>query len=258
MGEQMRRLARPYGVLFAIALVMAVVARLGLFAADVTGVLAYDYISASDVPVLDVVCSILTGSAFVAFLAAAGLALCVSCAGAVLYGALFERGCALAGSNGSDGGGAPGAPGAVKPCPKTAFLWGWATALVALICLFVVMSGIFSPVQVSSMSSKLPAAQVLVLALVVFAAFLGTLLAAAAMTVCACVARARARRGRLGANLVIAALACGMVVAALTVGTFSAINVVGINAAAAGGWFAVDIVANLIILFAAYVLTKRA
>ncbi len=255
MGEQMRRLARPYGVLFAIALVMAVVARLGLFAADVTGVLAYDYISASDVPVLDVVCSILTGSAFVAFLAAAGLALCVSCAGAVLYGALFERGCALAGSNGSDGG---GAPGAVKPCPKTAFLWGWATALVALICLLVVMSGIFSPVQVSSISSKLPAAPVLVLALVVFAAFLGTLLAAAAMTVCACVARARARRGRLGANLVIAALACGMVVAALTVGTFSAINVVGINAAAAGGWFAVDITANLIILFAAYVLTKRA
>lgn len=251
----MRRLARPYGALFAIALVMAVVARLGLFAADVTGVLAYDYISASDVPVLDVVCSILTGSAFVAFLAAAGLALCVSCAGAVLYGALFERGCALAGSNGSDGG---GAPGAVKPCPKTAFLWGWATALVALICLLVVVSGIFSPVQVSSMSSKLPAAPVLVLALVVFAAFLGTLLAAAAMTVCACVARARARRGRLGANLVIAALACGMVVAALTVGTFSAINVVGINAAAAGGWFAVDITANLIILFAAYVLTKRA
>ncbi len=255
MGEQMRRLARPYGVLFAIGLVMAVVARLGLFAADVTGVLAYDYISASDVPVLDVVCSILTGSAFVAFLAAAGLALCVSCAGAVLYGALFERGCALAGSNGSDGG---GAPGAVKPCPKTAFLWGWATALVALICLLVVMSGIFSPVQVSSMSSKLPAAPVLVLALVVFAAFLGTLLAAAAMTVCACVARARARHGRLGANLVIAALACGMVVAALTVGTFSAINVVGISAAAAGGWFAVDITANLIILFAAYVLTKRA
>lgn len=251
----MRRLARPYGVLFAIALVMAVVARLGLFAADVTGVLAYDYISASDVPVPDVVCSILTGSAFVAFLAAAGLALCVSCAGAVLYGALFERGCALAGSNGSDGG---GAPGAVKPCPKTAFLWGWATALVALICLLVVVSGIFSPVQVSSMSSKLPAAPVLVLALVVFAAFLGTLLAAAAMTVCACVARARARRGRLGANLVIAALACGMVVAALTVGTFSAINVVGISAAAAGGWFAVDITANLIILFAAYVLTKRA
>ena len=251
----MRRLARPYGVLFAIALVMAVVARLGLFAADVTGVLAYDSISASDVPVPDVVCSILTGSAFVAFLAAAGLALCVSCAGAVLYGALFERGCALAGSNGSDGG---GAPGAVKPCPKTAFLWGWATALVALICLLVVVSGIFSPVQVSSMSSKLPAAPVLVLALVVFAAFLGTLLAAAAMTVCACVARARARRGRLGANLVIAALACGMVVAALTVGTFSAINVVGISAAAAGGWFAVDITANLIILFAAYVLTKRA
>ncbi len=232
MGEQMRRLARPYGVLFAIALVMAVVARLGLFAADVTGVLAYDYISASDVPVLDVVCSILTGSAFVAFLAAAGLALCVSCAGAVLYGALFERGCALAGSNGSDGG---GAPGAVKPCPKTAFLWGWATALVALICLLVVIGRIFSPVQVSSISSKLPAAPVLVLALVVFAAFLGTLLAAAAMTVCACVARARARRGRLGANLVIAALACGMVVAALTVGTFSAINVVGINAAVAGG-----------------------
>ena len=92
-------------------------------------VLAFDYISASGVPVLDVICSILTGSAFVAFLFAAGLALCVSTAGAVLDGALASR---------AEGDLAL----AARPRPLTAFLWGWATALVALACLVVVVLGI--------------------------------------------------------------------------------------------------------------------
>ena len=71
MKESMRAMARPYGILFAMALVVAVLARVGLAIMDATGWLSYDYISASGVPMLDVVCSILTGSAFVAFLFAA-------------------------------------------------------------------------------------------------------------------------------------------------------------------------------------------
>ena len=66
---------RPYAVLFALALVIAILGRIGLGIAASTGILAFDYISASDVPILDVICSILTGSAFVGFLFAAGLAL---------------------------------------------------------------------------------------------------------------------------------------------------------------------------------------
>ena len=233
MKEQMKAMARPYGTLFLIALAVALVGRVGLAAMDLTGTLSYDYISAAGVPILDVVCSILTGSALVAFMYAASLA--VSTAGVALYGLLFSRG--------------EGAPAR----PATAFLWGWATALVALACLLVTVSGILSAVQVASMSSKLPGAPVLVLALVGFAAFIGTLLGAASMVVCACLARKRPGRA-----LVLAALGCGLVVMALTVGTFAAINTANINLAAVGGWFAADIAVNLVILFGANALVKKA
>ena len=52
----MRTMARPYAILFAIALVVALLARIGLAAMDAAGWLAYDYISASGVPMLDVIC----------------------------------------------------------------------------------------------------------------------------------------------------------------------------------------------------------
>lgn len=92
MKDSMRTMARPYAILFAIALVVALLARIGLAVMDAAGWLAYDYISASGVPMLDVICSILTGSAFVAFLFAAALTLMVSTAGAVLQAALFAKG----------------------------------------------------------------------------------------------------------------------------------------------------------------------
>ena len=134
MKEQLKGMARPYAMLFLMALAVAVVGRIGLAAMDLSGALAYDYISASGVPILDVVCSILTGSAFMAFLFLASLAMVLSTAGVALHGLLFAR----------------GVPGAGKPA--TAFLWGWATALAAIVCLFVVLSGILSGVQVHSMS----------------------------------------------------------------------------------------------------------
>ena len=90
--NDMKAMARPFLTLYAMALVIAILARIGLTVAGGTGVLAFDYISASGVPILDVICSILTGSAFVAFLFAAGLALVVSTAGPVLYGVLAARG----------------------------------------------------------------------------------------------------------------------------------------------------------------------
>ena len=113
MLQHMKGMARPYATLFVLALVVAVVARIGLAVMDVTGTLAYDYISAADVPMLDVICSILTGSTFVAFMFLAGLVLVISTAGVALYGFLYERGYAGAGK------------------PAMAFLWGWATALAA-------------------------------------------------------------------------------------------------------------------------------
>lgn len=61
MKEQLKDMARPYAMLFLIALAVAIVGRIGLAVMDLTGTLSYDYISAADVPILDVVCSILTG-----------------------------------------------------------------------------------------------------------------------------------------------------------------------------------------------------
>lgn len=231
MRADMKSMARPFLTLYAIALVIALLGRIGLTVAGATGVLAFDYISASGVPILDVICSILTGSAFVAFLFAAGLALCVSTAGAVLYGALVARG---------EGQARPG----------TAFLWGWATALVALVCLVVVVLGILSAVQVGSMSSKLPGLPVIVVGVVGFAAFLGTLLGAASMVVCACVARFRAGRS-LEVSLVVATAVCGLAVMVLTLGTFSALNVASVSLPVLGGWFAADLAVNLAMLFGA-------
>ena len=241
--KDMKAMARPFLALYAMALVIALLGRIGLAVAGDTGVLAFDYISASGVPVLDVICSILTGSAFVAFLFAAGLALCVSTAGAVLYGALASR-----------AEGDAGAP-AVRPRPLTAFLWGWATALVALVCLVVVL-GILSAVQVGSMSSKLPGLPIIVVGVIGFAAFLGTLLGAASMVVCACVARWRAGYS-LELSLIAAVALCGAVVAALTVGTFSALNVASISLPALSGWFAADVVANVAMLFGAKVYADK-
>ncbi len=235
MKESMRAMARPYGILFAMALVVAVLARVGLAIMDATGWLSYDYISASGVPMLDVVCSILTGSAFVAFLFAAALTLMVPAAGVALQALLFAKG--------TLGAGKPGA----------AFLWGWAAAAVSLVCLLVVASGILSGVQVGSMSSKLPGAGVLLVAAVVFTAFIGTLLGAAAQVVCACMARAG---GRASWNLVGAAAACGAVVMVLTVLTFAAINTASPNLAAVGGLFALDAAVNVAVLLVAARFTK--
>ena len=221
MKTQMKAMARPYVTLFGMALIVAVVARIGLGVMDATGALAYDYISASDVAILDTICSILTGSAFVAFMFAASLALTLSVAGVALYAAIARR---------EDG----------QASAASAFLWGWATALVAIVCLVIVGGGILSAVQVGSMSSKLPGTGVLVVAAIVFAAFLGTL----------CVRRAKTSK-RACVNLLVACAVCGLAVMVLTVGTFSTLNHVSIDTSALGVWFAADAIVNIAMLLAA-------
>ena len=226
MKTQMKAMARPYVTLFGMALIVAVVARIGLGIMDAIGALAYDYISASDVAILDTICSILTGSAFVAFMFAASLALTLSVAGVALYAAIARR-----------------AGGQVSAA--SAFLWGWATALVAIVCLVIVGGGILSAVQVGSMSSKLPGTGVLVVA-----AFLGTLLGAASMVAVVCVRRAKTSK-RACVNLLVACAVCGLAVMVLTVGTFSTLNHVSIDTSALGMWFAADAIVNIAMLLAA-------
>lgn len=231
MKTQMKAMARPYLTLFGMALIVAVVARVGLGIMDATGALAYDYISASDVAILDTICSILTGSAFVAFMFAASLALTLSVAGVALYAAIARR----------EGG---------QASAVSAFLWGWATALVAIVCLVIVGGGILSVVQVGSMGSKLPGTGVLVVAVIVFAAFLGTLLGAASLVAVACVRRAKTPK-RACVNLLVACAVCGLAVMVLTVGTFSTLNHVSIDTSALGMWFAADAIVNIVMLLVA-------
>ena len=88
-------------------------------------------------------------------------------------------------------------------------------------------------------------------------AVIGTLLGAASMVVCACLARAENEK-RAGWNLVAATAGCGFAVMVLTVGTFSAINTASINMGVVGMWFAADVVANLGMLFGASALVKKA
>ena len=116
--------------------------------------------------------------------------------------------------------------------------------------------GILSAVQVGSMSSKLPGLPIIVVGVIGFAAFLGTLLGAVSMVVCACVARWRAGYS-LELSLIAAVALCGAVVAALTVGTFSALNAASISLPALGGWFAADVVANVAMLFGAKVYADK-
>ncbi len=238
MAKLMKDMARPYAGLFAIALVIAILARIGLWIMDMTGAIAYDYISASGVAILDVVCSILTGSAFVAFIFAGSLALTLSTAGVALYGYLTRR-------------------DAIPAHPGTAFLWGWATAFVAVACLLIVASGILSGVQVASMSSKLPGALALFAAVVAFSAFIGTLLAAASLVVHACLMRAESPCA-LAKNLVIATVLCGVVAMLLTVGTFASINTVSVDGMCAGGWLVADVAANAAMAAVAWRLAKNA
>ena len=162
---------------------------------------------------------------------AASLALTLSVAGVALYAAIARReGC--------------------QASAASAFLWGWATALVAIVCLVIVGGGILSAVQVGSMSSKLPGTGVLVVAAIVFAAFLGTLLGAASMVAVACVRRAKTSK-RACVNLLVACAVCGLVVMVLTVGTFSTLNHVSIDTSALGVWFAADAIVNIAMLLAA-------
>lgn len=238
MLKQMKDMAAPYATLFAMALVVAVIARVGLMVMDITGALSYDYISAANVPILDVICSILTGSAFVAFLFLAALVLGISLAGVALQGLLYAQGNAGAGR------------------PSTMFLWGWATALIAIVCAVVVGGGILSAVQVGSMSSKLPSIPVMLMGALVFAAFMGTLLAAASAVVCACVAYSK-KDGRLGRRLVVATAVCGLIVMVLTVGTFSALNTASMQLPVLMGWIVGDIAVNIGLMFTASTLMKR-
>lgn len=111
----------------------------------------------------------------------------------------------------------------------------------------IVADGILSGVQVASMSSKMPGLPVMVAGVIAFAAFIGTLLAAASMVVHACIVRSGSACS-LARSLLLATAGCGFVVMLLTVGTFSALNGVSVSVPYVLGWLAADLAANAAIV----------
>lgn len=87
----MKDVRRSFLALFGVALVVAVVGRIGLAVMDLAGVLTYDYIAASTGTLLNQVCSALTGPALVAFMALGGMVCALAVAAPMLYGYWFQR-----------------------------------------------------------------------------------------------------------------------------------------------------------------------
>lgn len=231
MKENIKQIYKPYLQLFSLGLIIAVLARIGLAVMANLGIHSFDYISATDVPTLEVICSVLTGSALVAFMFVCGLVLSMSLAVVVLFVILYKKGRAAA-------------------APGLAFLVGWIGTIAVIICAAVVASGIFSPVQISSMSSKLPATPVIVLGLIVFAAVIGTLLAAAMLVICACLSKNEGTP-KYGWNLLLWEAVCGILVMICTIGVFASINTSSVSGAAAGGWLVASVVVNVAIMLVA-------
>ena len=84
MEARMKDVRRSFLALFGVALVVAVVGRIGLAVMDLAGVLTYDYIAASTGTLLNQVCSALTGPALVAFMALGGMVCALAVAAALV------------------------------------------------------------------------------------------------------------------------------------------------------------------------------
>lgn len=239
MTISMKEVRRSYLTLFAIALIVAIIGRIGLAVMDLTGVLTYDYIAASTGTLLNQVCSALTGPAFMAFMFVAGLVLVLSTAGVALYGLCYGKGAQSLAQ------------------PKWALAAGGATTLAALVCMLVPASAIMSSVQIASMKTKLTMDGGMLFMGLMFLVAITTLLAAASLVVCACVARAKTG-SQLEKNLVVATAVCGLIVMVLTVCTFASINVAHLDGMTCALWFALDAVVNVGMIAGATLLIRKA
>jgi len=238
MKQRLKEVRFSFLMLYGIALAVAIVGRVGLAVMDLNGILTYDYIAASTGTLLNQICSALTGPALFGFMFVAALALTCSAAGTALYGYWFAHGTS-----------------ALKS-PLRALLYGAATTVASLVCAIIPASGVMSAVQIASMRTKLHMDVGVAVMGVAFFVAIATLLAAAALVVCACFARAKSVR-RAGVNLLAAALLCGLVVSVLTAFTFATVNVATLDGWASATWFGIDTIVNIVMLTAAALLSRK-
>ncbi|MEG1253891.1 MAG: hypothetical protein RSD25_03070 [Raoultibacter sp.] len=238
MKSQLKEMRTAYLTMFGIAAVVAVLGRVGLGIMDAIGVLTYDYIASSTGTLLNQVCTALTGPALFALMFTAGLVLSISLAGVLLYGYFATL------RNPAD-----------LVDPKCALVWGLCTTLVAIVCGAIVASGVLSAVQIASMKTKLVMDAGMVLMGLALVLAIATLLAAAMMGLCMCLARGK-KNGHTSRYLIIVAAVCGAVVMVLTIFTFAPFNVVHLNGMACALWLGIDCLANILMMAVALRLVK--
>lgn len=229
MKEKLAPYAKPFALLYVLAIVVMILARIGIAVMDATGILSYSYWSATSPYIaagslMDQLCWALTGGTLVGFMFAAGLAFAITAAAVVILAAKARE------------------TKADSPTmTANALVWGMITAIVAFAGLMATIAGLFSGVQIAQMSGKSGGSTGIVLLLVIE---LGTLIAAAGSILASCACREEALVPSLLRTGLIA-LVCGAIVCALTVGTFATLNQAEVSTGAAFAWLVGGIVANV-------------
>ncbi|WP_350454735.1 hypothetical protein [Slackia heliotrinireducens] len=240
MGTELKKSAPAFLTLFASALIIALLGRIGSKVLDVTGALGYNYRAATapyltdGLTTLDKLPFTMTGGTLVGFIFAGGLALCLATATALLFAHLYPQ-------KGQGGIG-------------VALVWGFASAIVAFVCLFIIVLGLYSEVLLSQMTKGGGGSLGLTLGMLVLA--VGTLTAAASLVLRGALVKG-AGSSRPTFVWVIATLAvCGAAVCALVCICFSAINANPASPAAIAGSLGAACICNLVMAFAGVRLGK--
>lgn len=264
MKEQFKRTGLPFLMLYCIALVSALIARVGIDIMAQAGTFTFNYKSATapfamSGPLLDQICGTLTGGTLVAFMFASGLVLALAVASVLLFARL------MAGTSSRDSAvqieglssaptahaGCAAASGSIKGEEKSlvpcALVWGIATVVVSIACLLVVVLGSFSAVQLSQMTSKLSGGALMALAGLLFVLATGTLVAAASIVLCRSAILGQDSRN-IAFKALRSAIVCGLIVAALTACTYTPIAQATLDAAGLALWLGIDTLANVAII----------
>lgn len=230
MKAYFKQTGASYLIIVLVALTTAVLARIGLLVMDATGQLQYDYIAASSGPLLNQICTVLTGSTLMALLFTAGLVLCIALATSMLFARHAQMGLGR---------------------PSHALVAGLGAAILSLLCMLIVLSGAFSAVQVSQMGSKTSGGPLAAAAGLLFLFVITSFIAATGQVLATCITRGGGTRA-IAKRTVLATIICGAVVLLCSIATFAAFNANGsLDMAGIALRFAIDAAANCIILFAA-------
>ncbi|QKF06728.1 hypothetical protein HLV38_00280 [Berryella wangjianweii] len=226
MLAKLRKGVAPFGLVFGLGLLFALITRLGVVGLDAAGAFSYNYRAAtapyiSTGSTLDQLCMALSGGTLIGFMTACGIALSLAVATVLVFAHVY-----------------PWKSG--RCVAPMALVWGAACALVSFVCVGIVITGLFSGVQLHQISSKGGSGTGAILPLLFLC--VATLIAAAC-----CGLSTSLRDGEAGwvRRVLVAFVGCGLVLGVCTAGSFAAINSSPVSLPVAVGWLAGSLVANV-------------